>query len=61
MTVQELREILSRYNDDVCVYVRIEDIVTDYGFFEDSTAAAKIVKNGDIFDIRDGIVICGIE
>lgn len=61
MTVQELREILSQYNDDVHIYVRIEDIVNDYGFFEDSTAAAKIVKNGNIFGINDGIIICGIE
>ena len=61
MTVKELREILSRYDDDVRVYVRIEDIVNDYGFFEDSTAAVKIVKDGDIFGINDGIVICGIE
>ena len=61
MTVKELCEILSSYNDDVDVYIHIDDIVDNGGYFVSSTAPIEHIVDGDEFGISYGIVICGTE
>ena len=57
MTVLELREILSRYDDDCEVYLRIDDIVDNYGFLIAGNAEAKQVIDG----VGNDIIILGTE
>lgn len=61
MTVRNLKEILSHYDNDIQIYIHIEDITDDYGHLIDSTAKALTVINGSEMGIRNGILICGIE
>ena len=61
MTVRELREILSQYDDDIKIYLCIEDIVDNYGYYINSTAAAKQVIDSEEWGIEYGIMICGTE
>ena len=61
MKVQELREILSSYDDDVDVYIHIDDIVDNVGYFINSTAPIEHIWDSDEFGIPSGIVICGAE
>ena len=57
MTVKELRERLSQYEDDVKIYLYINDITDNYGYIINSTATAEAVVEG----IEHNITICGSE
>lgn len=59
MTVYELREVLSQYDDNVEVFLHISDIMDKSGFYIDTTCPAKEVIDGDEYGIKDGIMIWG--
>ena len=61
MKIQELREILSDYNDDVDVYIHIDDILDNGGYFLNSTAPIEQIVDSEKFGIPYGVVICGTE
>lgn len=58
MTVYELREILSLYDDDVPVKIKVEDIIDNSGYMINGIANAERIE--DYYDDKS-IVICGIE
>jgi len=58
MTVGELREMLSLYDNYVPVKIRVEDIIDNSGYMINGVADIERIE--DYYDGKS-IVICGIE